>query len=90
MLLETISLVFFCSILIIVGVYIQSMIHQLDVLKFRVHQLSNSCQIAEIQSGLPYFTSLGYNVNQVENTEVIYEVLNEKIKQAQSIRNTRH
>jgi len=61
--------------------HIHTMFETMDELKQRVQVLSNSCQLAEIQTGRPYFTSLGHNLTIVETTEHIYDVLSEKLRQ---------
>jgi hypothetical protein len=60
--------------------HIHTTFETLDALKQRVQVLSNSCQLAEIHTGRPYFTSLGHNLTTVETTEYIYDVLSEKLR----------
>ena len=74
-----------CIIVVItfVGVYVYSQFNALMTqnhkLGLRVVQLSNSCQLAEIHTGTPYFTSLNRTICELEHPDYIYDALNEKL-----------
>jgi len=71
------------GIVVIIGAYVYYQFYSLMVQnhKFglRLVQLSNACQLAEIHTGTPYFTSLNRTICEIERPDYIYDALNEKL-----------
>jgi hypothetical protein len=53
---------------------------EMEVLRIRIVQLSSACQLAEIQTGRPYFTSLGNKLASCEVATRVYEITRERLQ----------
>jgi len=60
---------------------------EMDVLRIRIVQLSSACQLAEIQTGRPYFTSLGNKLASCEVATRVYEVAKERLQMLEDTQN---
>ncbi|NBS76012.1 MAG: hypothetical protein EBT28_00855 [Betaproteobacteria bacterium] len=63
-----------------IGYYAYIIHEEMEVLKLRIVQLSSACQLAEIQTGRPYFTSLGNKLASCEIATRVYEVAKERLQ----------
>ena len=53
---------------------------EMEALRIRIVQLSSACQLAEIQTGRPYFTSLGNKLASCEVATRVYEITRERLQ----------
>ena len=61
--------------------YYAFIIHEeIEAMRLRIVQLSSACQLAEIQTGRPYFTSLGNKLASCEVATRVYEVAKERLQ----------
>ena len=60
--------------------YAYVMYEETEALRLRIVQLSSACQLAEIQTGRPYFTSLGNKLASCEVATRVYEVAKERLQ----------
>jgi protein-L-isoaspartate O-methyltransferase len=63
-----------------IGYYAYIIHEEMEALKLRIIQLSSACQLAEIQTGRPYFTSLGNKLASCEIADRIYEIAKERLQ----------
>ena len=63
-----------------IGYYAYMIHEEMEALKLRIVQLSSACQLAEIQTGRPYFTSLGNKLASCEIATRVYEVAKERLQ----------
>jgi len=50
-----------------------------EALRLRIVQLSSACQLAEMQTGRPYFTSLGNKLASCEVATEVYNIARERL-----------
>ena len=62
------------------GYYAYIVHEEMEALRLRIVQLSSACQLAEIQTGRPYFTSLGNKLASCEIATRVYEVAKERLQ----------
>jgi len=60
---------------------------EMEALRIRIVQLSSACQLAEIQTGRPYFTSLGNKLASCEVATRVYEVAKERLQMLEDTQN---
>jgi len=80
-LLEAMDYLLAMTIMIALGVFaFLCMIHEdREKIEQRLIQLSTSCQMAEMQTGRPYFTGLGSKLVSVENADHLYHLIHKKL-----------
>ena len=60
--------------------YAYAIQEEIEALRLRIVQLSSACQLAEIQTGRPYFTSLGNKLASCEVATRVYEIAKERLQ----------
>ena len=63
-----------------IGYYAFIIHEEIEAMRLRIVQLSSACQLAEIQTGRPYFTSLGNKLASCEVATRVYEVAKERLQ----------
>jgi protein-L-isoaspartate O-methyltransferase len=61
------------------GYYAYIIHEEIEALRIRIVQLSSACQLAEIQTGRPYFTSLGNKLASCEVATEVYNIARERL-----------
>jgi hypothetical protein len=70
-----------------VGYYAYIIHEEIEAMRLRIIQLSSACQLAEIQTGRPYFTSLGNKLASCEVATRVYEIAKERLQRLDDIQN---
>jgi len=78
--MEYVLLVLNIGFLLGVCYYSYIMGDELDAMRIRIVQLSSACQLAEIQTGRPYFTSLGNKLASCEVANEVYEIARQRLQ----------